>query len=58
MYFVMYNSIVQAKVPKIIVLLRVHVRENRVFFSSKILKIRFDNNRHRQTGSKWHNDFP
>ena len=43
--FVMYNSMVQAKVPK----------KNR-FLLYKIDY--FDDNRHRQTWSKWHNDFP
>ena len=54
MYFVMYNSIVQAKVPKIIVPIKQNFK-NSIFTIYKIDY--FDNNRHRQSGSKCHNDF-
>ena len=53
MYFVMYNSIVQAKVPKIIVPLEQNLKNRFLLYKIDYL----DNNRHRQTGSKWHNDF-
>ena len=53
MYFVMYNSIVQAKVPKIIVPLKQNFKNSILLYKIDY----FDNDRHRQTWSKWHNDF-
>ena len=53
MYFVMYNSIVQAKAPKIIVPLKQNFEKSILLYKIDY----FDNNRHRQKGSKWHNDF-
>ena len=53
MYFVMYNSVVQAKVPKIIVPLKQNLKIRFLLYKIDY----FVNNRHRQTGSKWHNDF-